>query len=120
MNPKLKAIADKAATDLIALVKDGEDKILEAWSQAEEEAQVNESKPKFKMGLSITLDLDKDAMETALTFGIKHKLTVNSTIPDPNQGDFIDDTTVTISGAGKEVTMTSEAFSKAARKIAGK
>lgn len=89
MNPKLKAIAEKAAADLLALIKDGEDKILEAWNQCEEEAQANETKPKFKLGLSITLDLDKDAMETALSFGIKHKLTMDCTIPDPSQPDLI-------------------------------
>lgn len=85
MNDKLKAISDKAATDLADLIKDGEEKILEAWSQCEEEAQSNETAPKFKLGLAITLDLDKDTMETALSFGVKHKLSVSAAIPDPNQ-----------------------------------
>lgn len=88
MNEKLKLIADKAAADLIALIKDGEDKIREAWTQCEEEALANEQKPKFKMALAITLDLDKDQMETALSFGIKHKLSVTCEIPDPSQPDL--------------------------------
>lgn len=110
MNEKLKAIANKAATDLIALVTDGEKKILEAWDQVAEEAIANESSPKFKMGIAITLDLEKDAMETCLSFGVKHKLTANCTIPDPNQPEF-----VTISTGGKSVTVTGEQFSKAAK-----
>lgn len=112
MNPKLKAIAEKAAADLLALIKDGEDKILEAWNSAEEEAQINDTKPKFKLGLSITLDLDKDSMETALSFGIKHTLSVSASIPDPNQPDL-----VTISSGNQSVTMTGEQFSKAAKKM---
>lgn len=85
MNPKLEAIAKKAAEDLIALVKESEDKILTAWNSVEEEAQDNDAPPKFKLGLAITLDLDADKMETALTYGIRHKLTAQSEIPDPNQ-----------------------------------
>lgn len=85
MNEKLQAIANKAAADLIALVTDGEKKILEAWEQVEEEAVANDTNPKFKMGIAITLDLAKDQMETCLSFGVKHKLTANCTIPDPAQ-----------------------------------
>lgn len=88
MNAKLNAIATKASAALVALVKESETKILEAWAACEEEAQDNETTPKFKLGLSITLDLDKDSMETALTYGIKHKLTATCTIPDPNQTDM--------------------------------
>ena len=90
MNPKLKAIEEKASEDLLALIKDGEEKILEAWNACEEEAQENETKPKFKLSLGITLDLDADSMETALTFGIKHKLMTVASIPDPNQPDLIE------------------------------
>lgn len=85
MNSKLEAIAQKASDDLRQLVKEGESKILEAWNACEEEAQDNEAKPKFKLGLAITLDLDRDTMETALSFGIKHKLCIATVIPDPNQ-----------------------------------
>jgi len=115
MNEKLQSITEKAAADLVALVKDGEEKILEAWSACEEESQANETAPKFKLGLSITLDLDKDSMETALSFGIKHKLSVTCSIPDPSQPEL--DGTVTISGAGKSVTVTNKQFSEATRKL---
>ena len=90
-NQKLKAIASKAALDLAALINEGEVKILEAWDACAQEAQDNETAPKFKMSLAITLDLDKDKMETTLSWGIKHKLTADSSIPDPSQPDLIVD-----------------------------
>lgn len=85
MNPKLKAIADKAASDLIQLITDGEEKILDAWNNCEEEAQAQESTPKFKLGIALVLDLDKDTMQTSLSFGVKHTLTIAGGIPDPAQ-----------------------------------
>jgi len=84
-NEKLNAIAAKAADDLLDLVAESETKILEAWDAATDDAQENETAPKFKLGLCITLDLDADKMETALTFSIRRKLTVECSIPDPNQ-----------------------------------
>lgn len=87
-NQKLAAIAKRAADDLIGLVNDEEAKILEAWSACEQEAQDNETKPKFKLSLAITLDLDADKMESALTFGIRRKVSVDSAIPDPTQTDL--------------------------------
>jgi hypothetical protein len=85
MNQKLEAISDKAAADLQAYIKEHEDKILEAWNNAEQEAQDNEATPKFKLGFGISLDLDKDTMETALTWGIKFKASRTTQIPDTNQ-----------------------------------
>ncbi len=85
MNPKLKAISESAAEDLKAFIAEGEKNILEAWSEAESNAADEETKAKLKLGFAITLDLDKDHMETALTFGIKYKLSKDAEIPDPNQ-----------------------------------
>jgi hypothetical protein len=85
MNAKLTAIADEAATNLKALVKENEDKLLEAWNACESEAQENETTPKFKIGLAITLDIEADKMATALTFGVRYKSLVECEIPDPEQ-----------------------------------
>lgn len=121
MNPKLYAIAKEAAENLQDLVKNHEEKILEAWHACEAEAQDQESAPKFKLALSITLDLERDQMETALSFGIRYKASRDQQIPDPAQTDLPLDTTVTISTEGVEpVTVTGEQFSKAARKLSGK
>ena len=85
MNPKLKAIAEKWAEDMQAFVRDDEPKILEAWNAAEADAQENGDKPKFRLALTVTLDLEADKMETALSYGIRRKTSAVCQIPDPNQ-----------------------------------
>jgi hypothetical protein len=120
MNVKLQAISAKAAEDLQDLIQASESKILEAWDAATSEAQDNETAPKFKLGFAITLSLDDDKMETALTYGIKHKMTVESTIPDPNQMPLPMDATegtVTLKSGDKEVTVGTKAFSEGLRKL---
>lgn len=86
MNTKLMAISNEAADKLQALVRENEKKLLEAWNACESEAQANETAPKFKLGLSITLDLEGDKMTTDLTWGVRYKATAECTIPDPDQG----------------------------------
>lgn len=116
MNEKLNAIALKASEDLVALIRDAETKLLEAWNAAEEDAQANDTAPRFKIGFAITLDLDKDQMETVLSFGIKHKHSHLQSIPDPGQPELLPEGSVTISAEGTEpITMTNSQFSKAAR-----
>jgi len=85
MNPKLRAITERAQSDLAAFILEAEEKLLEAWNKAEEEAQDNETKPVFRMTFGIKLDLDADNMETALSFGVRHKLSKDGQIPDPAQ-----------------------------------
>ena len=87
-NAKLESIAARAAEDIRQLIGEAEDKLLEAWQACEVEAQEQETKPVFKIGFGISLDLDKDQMETALTFGVRHKLTIGRGIPDPNQPEL--------------------------------
>jgi len=84
-NVKLEAITAKAVEDLRQLIGEAEEKLLEAWASAELEAQEQEQKPVFRIGFAIVLDLDKDKMETALTFGVRHKLSIDREIPDPDQ-----------------------------------
>jgi hypothetical protein len=118
-NKKLEAIANKAADDLKALIKESEDKIIEAWDAVTDDAQENETAPKFKLGLAITLDLDADKMESALTFSIRRKLTVECTIPDPNQPPLpMDDGgTVTLESGGKSVTLGTKQFSEGLKRL---
>ena len=87
-NAKLAAIIASATEDLPALVAESEARILEAWDQAAEEAVENETKPKFRLGYSITLDLDANKMETRLSFGVRHSVSVDRDIPDPNQPEL--------------------------------
>ena len=117
-NAKLESIVAKAAEDLRQLVAEGEDKLLEAWNAAEQEAQENDTKPVFRIGFTIALDLDKDGMESALTFGVRHKLTINSGIPDPNQMEFPNgDGTVTLKSGDESVTVPVAKFGKLAKKL---
>jgi hypothetical protein len=102
-NAKLNSIIAKAASNLVALAKEDEDKILAAWQAAEQEAQENETKPKFKLGFAITLDLDKNALVCDLVFGSRRKRTTEEEIPDPNATpvdvDVADEEAVTKGGA---------------------
>ena len=88
MNAKLESIGKSASEDLLAFIREAEEKILAAWAACAEEAQDNETKPKFRLGFTITLDLDEDKMETALSWNIKHKLSRDAKIPDPDQIQF--------------------------------
>ena len=85
MNPKLAAISDQAIEDLHHFIEEAADKILEAWSQAEEEARANETKPVLRLGFTIALDLDANKMETTLAFSVRHKLSRECEIPDGEQ-----------------------------------
>jgi hypothetical protein len=118
MNLKLKAIADEAAENLQDLVEENEVKLLEAWDSCEAEAQANEAPMKFKLGLSITLDLDADKMTTDLSWGVRYKVSAECSIPDPVQMKLsgIEQGTVTLRTEGIEpVTVTRKQFSDLAR-----
>lgn len=120
MNLKLAAIGAKAAEDLKAYMKEHEEKILEAQYNATQEAQDNEEKLKFKLGFSITLDLEKDTMETALTWGCRFKASSTANIPDPDQADLPLEDTITLKVPAKEaVTVTGKQFTQAVNKVKG-
>jgi len=89
-NPKLRAIATAFALDVPQLIHDAESEILKAWQQAEEEAQLNETNAKFALSFGVSLDLEKDKMETKLSFSIRHSRTIDRAIPDPNQPELTD------------------------------
>lgn len=122
MNALLKTISEQASEDLRDLIEEGAEDIHKAILKAEEEAQANDTKPKFALGFKITVDLDKATYNCDLSWTIKQVLSTSHTINDPDQEKLPmeDDTTVTISGAGKSVTMSGKEFSEAANKIVGK
>ena len=84
-NQKLRCITERAASDLTSFIEESEEKLMEAWSAAVAEAQDNDTKAKLKIGYSVSLDLDADKMQTSLSFGVKHKLSRDGEIPDPDQ-----------------------------------
>lgn len=81
----LETIAAKAADDLKAFCAESEAAITEAMRKCAEECLVQETPPKFRLALSITLDLDKNQQENALSWSVRHKLSATSEIEDPNQ-----------------------------------
>jgi hypothetical protein len=103
MNEKLTAITATACTDLAGFIREKEEDILDAWNAAEQEAIDQEAKPKFRLGFTITLDLDADTMETALGWSVRHKVSNTQQIPDPSQPNLkgMDDATVTIETNGE-------------------
>ena len=89
MNPLLKQISDSACIDLAKLIEEGNDDILNAIHKAEEEAQLQETAPKFSLGFKITVDLDKNAFDCQLGWSFKQSLTVSHQIEDSKQPKLI-------------------------------
>lgn len=87
-NPKLSLIARHAAADLVQLLAEREEELLQAWTQASEEAQLQEKSAIFKVGYAISLDLDGDKMTTVLTFAVRRKLEIVRSMPDPTQPEL--------------------------------
>lgn len=85
MNPLLKQIADTAAEDLRKLIEEGENDISTAIHKATEEAQLQETTPKFSLGFKINVDLDNSAFECSLSWSFKQTLSVDHKLEDPNQ-----------------------------------
>lgn len=85
MNALLKQISEAACADLEKLMEEGSDDILSAIHKAEEEAQLQESAPKFSLGFKITVDLDKSTFDCQLGWSFKQTLSVSHNIEDPAQ-----------------------------------
>jgi hypothetical protein len=97
MNALLQQIAEHASDDLAGLIASGEADILAAIHKMEEEAQLQEAKPKFTLGFKITVDLDKNTFDCDLSWSLKQTLGVSHQIEDPKQVKLpLDDTKVTI------------------------
>lgn len=63
-----------------------EQDILDAWHENIEEANENEKKfPPLKLSISATVDLENNAIETAVSFAVRYTSTIREELPDPNQ-----------------------------------
>ena len=124
MNPLLENIADIASEDIKRLIKEANDDLLSAIHKMQDEAQLQETAPKFKIAFGISLDFDNHQFDCALSWSVKQSLTTSHAIEDPAQGKLPiekDDSTVTISTPGtKPVTMTAKQFSRAAKVLSKK
>jgi hypothetical protein len=87
-NDKLKLIAEHAGNDLIQLIAEKEKELLEALYQVTEEAELQDKKPIFRIGYTISLDPDGDKMTTGLSFAVRRKLEIVRPMPDPAQPEL--------------------------------
>ena len=85
MKEQLREIAEKAGFHLIGLINDGETEILKAWAAVAREAALQEVGPKLRLGFSITVDIDKQAVDYDLSWSVRHKLSVSDKLEDPKQ-----------------------------------
>ena len=85
MKEQLRAIAEKAGFHLVDLIKDGEAEILKAWAAVAREAALQEVGPKLRLGFSITVNIDKQAVDYDLSWSVRHKLSVSDKLEDPKQ-----------------------------------
>jgi hypothetical protein len=71
-----------------ALTERQED-ILAAWHENIEEAQQKEKKfPPLKLSIAATVDLEANAIETAISFAVRYTSIIRETLPDPNQPEL--------------------------------
>jgi len=82
---KMECVAIQAASDLRMMMAESRTKLLEAWKAVEEEASDQETKAVLRISFAIVLDIEADKMESVLSFGVRHKLITERSIPDPNQ-----------------------------------
>ncbi len=85
MQTKLQLIAAKAADDLQSFVRESAEEITAAMSRAAAESALQDKPAKFNLGLTISLDFDKNHQENTLSWSTRHKLSATSEIEDPAQ-----------------------------------
>ena len=120
MSPKIQAVIAQAPEHLTKLLTEAADQIEEAIVAAAAEAQAQEAEAKLSLGFKITLNLDRNSVQYGLGWSVKHTLTSEATLPDPNQDDLPgmkSGATVSFESPGHErVTLTAEQLAKAARR----
>jgi len=86
---QLRAIAARAAENLVKLIEENEDEILNDISAVSEEAQ-NQEADKIGIGLahSITNNLTPKALTESLSWNVRKKLEVTQALPDPDQPEL--------------------------------
>lgn len=85
MNTLLQTIATTASADLAMMIEEGEPAILMSIHKMEEEAQLQETSPKFNLSFKIALDLEKNSYDCQLSWTLKQSLNTTHEIEDPKQ-----------------------------------
>ena len=86
-NHLLQAMARNGAKDLIRAIALGEADILADIQRIREEAEEDE-KLKFKIGLSVTLDLDKSTVDTAFSYSVKTSVKRSHPVNRPDEPEL--------------------------------
>jgi hypothetical protein len=92
MNHILKKMAEAGANDLQAAIDEKEVEIIGAIIKADQDREEKEPL-KFKLTLSITADLDKSVVETAVSYSVrttvrgKHEIEAGDQTPELEFGD---------------------------------
>ncbi len=117
MSPKIQAIIEQAPEHLTKLLTEAADQIEEALVAAAAEAQAQEAEAKLSLGFKITMNLDRNAVQYGLGWSVKHTLTSEATLPDPNQPS-LPGVTMSFESPGQDtVTLTSEQLAKATERF---
>ena len=82
---KLEQIGIDAGERLKALWNESLEEIERGIVAATEESQNQDKEAKFRVGFSITLNLDRNVLLYSLKFSTQHKLDSSSAMPDDNQ-----------------------------------
>lgn len=86
---QLRAIAARAAQNLVKLIEENEDEILNDISAVSEEAQSQEAdKIVFSLAHAIKINLTQKALTESLSWNVRKKLEVTQSLPDPDQPEF--------------------------------
>ena len=88
MNPKIEAIINQAPDKIRALLTEGAADIEQAMISAAREAQLQEGEAKLNIGCAIKVNLDKNAVEYAVSWSVRHTLSESVTLPDPKQTEM--------------------------------
>jgi len=85
MTPKFQAIIEQATENFKQLSIENADKIEDGISKSVEQNQLQETPATFTLNFTLKIKLDENAMEHALSWSNKTRLTIESSIPDPDQ-----------------------------------
>jgi len=90
MNPPsiLEQIAKHAPTNFLILLRESEGRLIASWLAAIGEAARQDTKPKLKVSLSVDVNPDEGRIEYRITFGARHKSSIEEPFDDPNQPEL--------------------------------
>lgn len=85
MNAQLQAIAKDSSEVFVRLVEEAEAEILKAIEDVTKASGEDDTEAKFRLGFTVTYNLDKSRLSHRLSFSVLHKREAETAVPDPNQ-----------------------------------